>query len=339
MATQRERVGELIEELAASSPESLVDERVHEWSTHAGLFGKLPAEVIVIIFQQLLCGMSGATAGVELWHHREDSMYGVKALTMSCNLFAWCFKASGQNMRLEVAARRLLKSIPSNPTSTHPYFDQLLVEERSKLDIDVFKSAVHGMVTHCCNCDDCKAARQVFNTAALPSARPLLESVLKGQQPKAKVVWPNQVTSMAVSSASDSCVLKLRSFNHATLLKFTNEPPESLERHTDLNLKKQREFTYAAPAGLVDIVAISPCGRYTAITKRTRDHLGRTNGSLVVFDKDDNELGELWYRNLYLHTVWFRPVQAGPPNVCYLAYNVGQEDSHIFPTEFEHSFT
>jgi len=73
MSTQRERLHELVKELNESRPESLVDERVQEWSTHAGLFGKLPAEVVVIIFKQLLCVMSGATAGVALWQHRETA--------------------------------------------------------------------------------------------------------------------------------------------------------------------------------------------------------------------------------------------------------------------------
>ena len=337
---QRQRLADLIKSFSTSTPESLVDPRVQCWSTQAGLFGKLPGEVVVVIFKEILRLSSDLTCGVELRQHTVDSIDGVAGLLRSCRFVRWSFGIFGQELKLEFAARQLTHRTPTNPTSPVPYFDQLLSEERSKLDIGVFESALNSMLTHCAG-EHCRAARRLFNSTPAPTARssmPLLEAVLKNQRPTAKVVWPSSVNKIAVSSASETAVLSVGTEDNTTLLTFKNEPSNVFNANTDLNFKQRVEVPVENLQGHVDRIAISPCGRYTAVTKRTSDSRGRTNGSLVVFD-EERKLGEIFYKNLYVRTVWFRPVAVGsPPNVCFLLWNVGVEDSTYFHDDFEYSF-
>lgn len=341
MALQRQRLAELIKQLAVSTPESLVDPRIQAWSENAGLFGKLPGEVVVVIFKQLLSLSPDLTCGVQLRQHTVDSIDGVAALLRSCRFLEWSFEIFGQELKLEFAARQLTHRTPTNPSSPLPYFDQLLAEERSKLDIGVFESALNSMLTHCVG-EHCRSARKLFNSTPAPTARPsmpLLEAILNGQRPTAKVVWPSYTNDVAISAASDTAVLMVGAEDNQTLLTFKNEPSPVFNASTDLNFKHRVEVPIPENVpGSVDQIAISPCGKFTAVTKRTSDGLNRTNGSLVVFE-DDTKLGELFYKNLYVRTVWFRPVAVGsPPNVCFLSWNVGQEDSTDFHDNFEYSF-
>ena len=239
---QRKRLAELLKSFSTSMPESLIDARVQGWSENAGNFGKLPGEVVVVIFKQILCLSPNLTCGIELHQNRQDSVVGVDGLLRSCSFVWWSFGIFGQELRLEFAARQLTHRTPTNPTSPVPYFDQLLSEERSKLDIGVFESALNSMLTHCAG-EHCRSARRLFNSTPAPTARPsmpLLEAVLNGQRPTAKVVWPSNTNKIAVSSASDTAVLEVGMEDNATLLTFQKRTIPSVQREHGSELQTPR---------------------------------------------------------------------------------------------------
>ena len=342
---QRHRLAKLLKELT-SKRESKADDRVQTWSVQAGLFGKLPADVVVIIVKNLLCLSTNLTCGVELHQGAQESVRDVTSLNTSCQYLAWCFRETGNELRLEFAARQITSLMPTNPASPMPYFEQILSEERSKLDIGILESALNSMLTHCCS-EHCRGPLRGPSIRRGPSM-PLLAAVLNGQKPRAKVVWPSNVKQMTVSAASDTCVLGLQTRNagpvmgQKSLLMFKDEPSPAFNANTDLNPTHRNEIPEVFRNEVVDKLAVSPCGEYVAMTKRSFDSRKRHRGSLIIFKtgKDTMEqLGELRYKNIHLCNIWFRSVaETSPPNICFICYNVKSGDSHLFAEDFQYSF-
>jgi len=135
----------------------------------AGLFGTLDPDLVCAIAEQLaqtglqayrsIPSVAGQTA---LLCKAKQVIADIASLLCTCRCIESAFREQGDMLRLEVASRGQTQLWPVNVAAQYPFLDQVLREERSRLDVRMLESALTAMVTHCAS-DHCRGARWAHN--------------------------------------------------------------------------------------------------------------------------------------------------------------------------------
>ena len=271
---RRQRFGRLFAAVAARrqrDPEASAEAEVLAQASvvAAGPFARLSADLVCAVVEQLLrCG------AVVL---REAAVRNVAALLGTCRYVDACFRANGDALRLEVAARGQTTVVPRDlATAARPYLDQVMREERSRVDLRILESAMTAMVTHCA-AQHCKGARGAYNRRLaqqlreLPSVgrplTPLTEAVLaEGPPPSVRVAWCDKVQGVWSSSCDAACcnvVARTRAGGDASveLVCVSNRPARVFDPRSEL----EQTFRFrATPQGEVHFMSASRDGAWVA---------------------------------------------------------------------------
>ena len=190
-------------------------------------------------------------------------------------------------LRLEIAARGQTLLWPVNVAAQYPFLDQVLREERSRLDVRMLESALTAMVTHCAS-DHCRGARWAHNKRIAEAtqrqeqrpATPLLLAVLDGGErtPRVKVAWsgsarPSCIECFGSPSAAEDCWVIAADEDGGDLVRVRNAPAPAFDPRSEL--AKTRELHGVASISLASSqrqqqhhathLAVSPCGGWLAV--------------------------------------------------------------------------
>ena len=320
-------------------------------SARAGVFGLLSPDLVCLVLKQLVCLAPTLHCGLEL---REAVAGSVRHAASALNVctYVWrSFRQHGELLRLEMGARVCTSLMPTNAASETPYFDQVMLEERSRFDVRMLESALNGLVCHCAG-EHCRGVRRAHNESiAVPQSKgtgrpptPMLSAVLCGRRPRVKVVWPSTVDHLAAGTSVNECVVCVRTRQSTrkddvtnSLLGLKDEPPEAFNANTELSLVRRIEVDGVdAPtesASCVDKLTVSSCGQWIALTKLYLDELGQARrydggACLQVWHRGADGVavlrGTLRYRGVHVSQAWFRMLDplapSSPVHLCLVAF-------------------
>ena len=278
MTTRRKRTRDMFGALLSNvqyqrTNKRLANANVPQACACACIFGLLPPDLVCVVLQHVIA-LSNLSCGLELWEAATQSVVNMESALGSCAYLWRCFREHGEILRLEIAARCCTSLMPTNAASETPYFDQVMLEERSRFDVRMLESALNALVCHCAG-EHCRGARRAHNESIFSTKNPqtpLLETVLAGRRPRIKVVWPSGVVGMAASV--HECVLALRpraqpeqpNFLVGSLLALKDEQPDVFNPNTELHPVRRLELSTHQRC-TVDQITTSPCGQWIALLK------------------------------------------------------------------------
>lgn len=264
----------------------------------AGLFGTLDPDLVCAIAEQLAqtglqsCrSIPSVARQTALLCKAKQVIVDIASLLCTCRCIESAFREQGDMLRLEVAARGQTQLWPVNVAAQYPFLDQVLREERSRLDVRMLESALTAMVTHCAS-DHCRGARWAHNQRIAEAARrqeqrpatPLLLAVLNGGErtPRVKVAWsgsarPSCIECFGSASTADDCWVLAADEDGGDLVQIQNAPAPAFDPRSELAKTQklrgvarillpdeasssQRQQQYHATH-----LAVSPCGGWLAV--------------------------------------------------------------------------
>lgn len=267
----------------------------------AGLFGTLDPDLVCAIAEQLAqtglqaCrSIPSVAAQTALLCKAKQVIADIASLLCTCRCIESAFREQGDMLRLEVASRGQTQLWPVNMAAQYPFLDQVLREERSRLDVRMLESALTAMVTHCAS-DHCRGARWAHNKRIAEAAQrqeqrpatPLLLAVLDGGErtPRVKVAWsgserPNCIECFGSATAADDCWVLAADEDGGNLVRVRNAPAPAFDPRSEL--AKTQELCGAARISLsseasssqrqqqyhATHLAVSPCGGWLALAYR-----------------------------------------------------------------------
>ena len=264
----------------------------------AGLFGTLDPDLVCAIVEQLAqtglqaCRRSIPSVAVQgaFLCKAKQVITDIASLLCTCRCIESAFREQGDMLRLEVASRGQTQLWPVDVTARYPFLDQVLREERSRLDVRMLESALTAMVTHCAS-DHCRGARWAHNKRIAEAtqrqeqrpATPLLLAVLDGGErtPRVKVAWsgserPNCIECFGSAAAADDCWVLAADEDGGNLVRVRNAPAPAFDPRSEL--AKTQELRGAARISLSSSqrqqqhhathLAVSPCGGWLALAYR-----------------------------------------------------------------------
>lgn len=277
----------------------------------AGPFARLGADLVCAVVEQLL-RLGNAVL-------REAAVRDVAALLGTCRYVDACFRAHGDALRLEVAARGQTTVVPRDlATAARPYLDQVMREERSRVDLRILESAMNAMVTHCA-AQHCKGARGAYNRRLaqqlreLPSAgrplTPLTDAVLaEGPPPSVRVAWCDKVQGVWSSSSDDACCrvgAQTTDGDAAVeLVCVSNKPARVFDPRSEL----EQTFRFrATPEGRVFFLSASPDGAWVAAACR-RGEASQEHWCVCFWNATTGERAcrREVTKGVYVKAMWFR---------------------------------
>lgn len=265
----------------------------------AGLFGTLDPDLVCAIAEQLAqtglqsCRSIPSVAGQSAFLlEAKQAIADIASLLRTCRCIESAFREQGDVLRLEVAARGQTQLWPVNVAAQYPFLDQVLREERSRLDVRMLESALTAMVTHCAS-DHCRGARWAHNKRIAEAtqrqeqrpATPLLLAVLNGGErtPRVKVAWsgsakrPRCVECFGSAAAAEDCWVLAADQDGGDLVQIQNAPAPAFDSRSEL--AKTQKLRGVARISLPDEasssqrqqqyhathLAVSPCGGWLAL--------------------------------------------------------------------------
>lgn len=299
------------------------------WASNASVLGTLPPDLVCLVLKHVVFLSPHHGCVVERQQAAHASVQDVCSALSSCNYIDRCFRDSGALVRLEVAARGCTSLTPTDTASETPYFDQVMLEERSRFDVRMLESALNGMVCHCAE-EHCRGVRRAHNEAIADARKrtptPMLATVLSGRTPRIKVAWPSSVRSIAVASV-DGRVVAAHTHKQKpgsttrcsdSLLSLRDEPPNVFHANTDMSLVRRFDVDIKSDdaSSLVDHVTMSPCGDWIAVVSTT---VG-SDACLQLWESggDKRLRGMLRLSQAHVNVVWFRR-DATTLYVCFVA--------------------
>ena len=260
----------------------------------AKLFGRLDPDLICAIAEQLAqapslskacvspCALSSTVRQAKL------AIRDIASLLCTCRCIESAFREHGDMLRLEVAARGQTQLWPVHCRAPYPFLDQVLREERSRLDVRMLESALTAMVTHCAS-EHCRGARWAHNKRIAEAAQrqehrpatPLLLAVLNGgkRTPRVKVAWssaamPNCVECFGSAAASEDSWVLAAEQDGGDLVRVQNAPAPAFDPRSELattpTLRGAASLAVDArlspqPQQHATHLAMSPCGGWLAV--------------------------------------------------------------------------
>lgn len=240
--TLRAKLGALLDEPAATSVEG-----------HANAIASLSVDLVELLFTELLKIPKGAS-------HLAGTC-AASRLACTCKFAASTLRVL-KNLRLEIAARALTAT-PSS--SCHlPFFDGLMRQEKSRIQVRVLETALQGLVTHCAG-KHCQYAQKSHNALmkkrAHRSGLPLIAHALQGAVPKVRVAWDG-LLDFAVSPKRGAAAV-CRSDGQLVVNWLENAPQHAHLAHTELRISTTRPMGTIPET--VRALAMSACGHYVVV--------------------------------------------------------------------------
>jgi hypothetical protein len=283
-------------------------ELAEECIAGAGLFGTLDPDLVCAIAEQLAqtglqsCRSIPSVVGQgALLRKAKQAIADIASLLCTCRCIESAFREQGDMLRLEVAARGQTQLWPVNVAAQYPFLDQVLREERSRLDVRMLESALTAMVTHCAS-NHCRGARWAHNKRIAEAtqrqeqrpATPLLLAVLSGGErtPRVKVAWsgsargPRCIECFGSAAAAEDCWVLAADEDGGDLVRVQNAPAPAFDPRSEL--AKTRELRGVASISLPSSqrqqqyhathLAVSPCGGWLALAYQESEAHHADNG-------------------------------------------------------------
>jgi hypothetical protein len=180
----------------------------------AGRLGLLSPELVVKIFASLARFESDPRLGAAMHASALEAAEDVHRAALVCKYALWVFRSACGPLRLEVVARMCTALTPGSEKrerQRHPYYHQVLREERSRHHLRLFEGAINALVCHCTG-EHCMAARRNHNLTISAPSQPrseVLRRAVGEQRPRVKVMWRIRSRSVAPAAEASSAAVLL----------------------------------------------------------------------------------------------------------------------------------